>query len=34
MAVLPKPFEPDELVSMVNSCLSSAPTDKTPDTTQ
>ena len=34
MAVLPKPFEPDELVSTVNFCLSATPTDKMPDTMQ
>ena len=34
IAVLPKPFEPDELVSMVNSCLSAPPPAKTSDTTQ
>jgi CheY-like chemotaxis protein len=33
-AVLPKPFEPDELVSTIDFCLSTPPTAKTPDTTQ
>src|SRR5436309_2815582 len=34
MAVLPKPFEPDELVSMVEACLASLPTEKAPDPQQ
>jgi CheY-like chemotaxis protein len=34
MAVLPKPFEADELLSIVASCLTAIPAEKTPDQPQ